>query len=103
MDGRNQRFAPEGGSMRYGKRTLRASAIIALATPNLLAACATNEIQGAKHVLEPQAAAFERYDRSAATYRQCVAVNEANPNACEWQRNLMEADQRQLHASLQQK
>ena len=89
--------------MRYGKWTLRASAIVALATPNVLAACATNENQGTRNIFDPQAAALERYDRSAANYRQCVLVNEANPNVCEWQRNLMEADHRQLYASLQQK
>jgi hypothetical protein len=89
--------------MRYGEWTLRVSAIIALATPNVLAGCATNENQGARNIFDPQPAALERYDRSAATYRQCVLVNEANPNACEWQRNLMEADHRQLYASLQQK
>ncbi|MBX9841201.1 MAG: hypothetical protein K2Z80_05265 [Xanthobacteraceae bacterium] len=89
--------------MRYGKQTLRASAMIALAIPNVLAACATNENQGARSMFEPQAAALERYDRSSANYRQCVLTNEANPNRCEWQRNLMEADHRQLHASLQQK
>lgn len=89
--------------MPHGKWTLRVSAMIALATPNVLAACATNENQGARNLFDPQAAALERYDRSAATYRQCVLVNEAKPTACEWQRNLMEADQRQLVASLPQK
>jgi hypothetical protein len=89
--------------MRYGKWRLRVSAIIALATPIVLAACATNENQGARNMFDPQDAALERYDRSAATYRQCVLVNEAKPNACEWQRNVMEADHRQLYASLQQK
>lgn len=89
--------------MRYGKWTLRVSAIIALATPNVLAACATNENLGAKDMFDPQAAALERYDRSAAAYRQCVLVNETNPNACDWRRNLMEADHRQLYASLPQK
>jgi hypothetical protein len=103
MDGRNQRFAPEGGSVRYGKWALQVTAMVALATPNGLTACATHEYQGARNVFDPQAAALERYDRSSATYRQCVLVNEAKPNACEWQRNLMEADHRQLHASLQQK
>jgi hypothetical protein len=89
--------------MRYGKWTLRVSAMIALAIPNFLSACATTENQSARNVFEPQAAALERYDRSSATYRQCVLVNEKNPNTCEWQRNLMEADQRQFHASLEQK
>jgi hypothetical protein len=103
MDGHNQRFAPEGGSMRYGKWTLRVSTMIALAAPNVLAACATNENQGSRDMLDAHAAALERYDRSAATYRQCVLVNETNPSACDWRRNLMEADQRQLYASLSQK
>jgi hypothetical protein len=89
--------------MRYGKWTLRASAMIALAIPNVLAGCASNENNGARDIFDPHAAALERYDRSAAAYRQCVLVNETNPSACDWRRNLMEADQRQLYASLSQK
>jgi hypothetical protein len=89
--------------MRCGRWTLRISAIIALAIPNVLAACATNENYGGRDVFDPHAAALESYDRSAAAYRQCVLLNETNPSACDWRRNLMEADQRQLYASLAQK
>ena len=87
--------------MHYCKCTLRISAMIAFA--NVLAACATNENQGGRSMFDPQATALERFGRSTATYQKCVSANEANPSKCEWQRNLMEADQRQLHASLEQK
>jgi len=87
--------------MGYGSQLLPIPAIVALATSSFLAACSLiNENPRAKDMFDPQVSALDRYDRSTATYRNCVSDHPSNPTACEWKRNIMEADQRQLYASL---
>ena len=53
-------------------------------------------------VLSPGTAAQEKarrqYEQSAADYRECLAANPAN--ACDGQRQIMEADERKLSATV---
>lgn len=59
----------------------------------------TQTIQQSVTALSPQYAARKRYERSAADYRNCLAANPANENACDEPRAAMEADQRGLSDS----
>jgi len=56
-------------------------------------------IKGSVGSLSPQYAARQRYDRSAADYRNCLAANPSNADACDGQRQVMQADQEALSAS----
>jgi hypothetical protein len=46
-------------------------------------------------------AASEDYKRAVADYRNCLAVNPKNANACEGQRHIMDADAQVLSGSAQ--
>jgi hypothetical protein len=56
-------------------------------------------IKGSVGSLSPQYAARQRYDRSAADYRNCLAANLSNADACDGQRQVLQADQEALSAS----
>jgi len=87
--------------MGYLSRLFPMPPIVVLAIPSVLAACSSiNANQRALDMFDPQVSALYRYDRSAATYRTCISDNPSYPTACEWKRNIMEADQRLLYASL---
>ena len=46
----------------------------------------------------PVIAARQDYEQAVANYQACVAANPSNPNACESQRNIMNADAQILSA-----
>jgi hypothetical protein len=63
---------------------------------NLLSACAGTPDPNRRSLLSSELAVRQQYDRAFARYQNCVAENSARATACEWQRNLMEADRRLL-------
>jgi hypothetical protein len=65
-------------------------AIVATRGPNPFAALARSS---------PAIAARQDYDQAVANYQTCLAANSSNPNACEGQRNIMNADAQVLSAS----
>ena len=56
-------------------------------------------VQKSVNALSPHYAARQRYERSVADYRNCLAANPANENACDGQRAAMETDQKSLPES----
>jgi hypothetical protein len=84
---------------------IAAGAILVFAC--VLSACADRErlLAGASSPSEEAAykagAARRAYDGSAADYRICLATNSSNANACDGQRRIMEANERELSASMQ--
>jgi hypothetical protein len=55
-----------------------------------------NSIAG---IFNPQLATQQNYYRALADYQNCFAANPKNPEACEEQRQIMEADVRLLSAT----
>jgi hypothetical protein len=74
----------------------------AVARPNPFAVLGNALQETAANMNNPQVAPARRaYDQSVADYRNCLAVNPSNANACEGQRQIMEANQRVLSATFQ--
>jgi hypothetical protein len=66
---------------------MKTSTCLALAAAFLLSGC-----EGSPIAMERDAR--RSYVQSTADYRNCLAANPANVNACEAQRRIMEADER---------
>jgi hypothetical protein len=82
----------------------------------LLSACQTdnsetaskNSLRQAAGILSPNQAilnaqedARRDYDKSVTEYRTCLAANQSNARACEGQKNIMDANERVLSATMQ--
>ena len=69
---------------------------------SVLCACSGIERRFSDIVLDPDTATQEKarrqYEQSVADYRECLAANPAN--ACDGQRQIMEADERVLSAAV---
>jgi hypothetical protein len=89
---------------------------VMLVGANTLSACvtdtqqssATDRLNEAFGALSPEVAARnneraarKNYNQSVANYRNCLAANPSNGNACEGQRHIMEADEKVLSAAVQ--
>ena len=59
---------------------------------SLLAACSGSERM--RDVLNAQTTGWRDYDQSVADYENCLAANPSNPTACDRQRRIMEAYER---------
>ena len=59
------------------------------------------KLERAMGIMDPQTAAQVKYDRAVAGYRNCIAANPTNLNACEGQRRIMESAQKVLSSSFQ--
>ena len=72
-------------------------AVARMSSPNPLTAVgqATQEAAAAG---SPTLAARRDYEKAVANYQACLATNPSNPNACEGQRNIMNADAQVLSA-----
>jgi hypothetical protein len=51
-------------------------------------------------VFDPKAAAQRSYDKSLADYQNCYAANPSNPDACEKQRQMLEASTKVLAGTI---
>jgi hypothetical protein len=49
---------------------------------------------------DPKVAAQRNYDQSLADYQNCYAANASNPDACEKQRQMLEASTKLLAAAI---
>jgi hypothetical protein len=57
-------------------------------------------INNIANIFDPKLAAQQNYDRALADYQNCFAANPKNVDACEQQRQIMEADVKVLAATL---
>jgi hypothetical protein len=67
----------------------------AVATPAPLTEAASSFMDGIAAAGSP---ARKEYDRAVANYKACLDANPSNPNACDGQRNIMNADAQTLSA-----
>lgn len=88
--------------LRKGDMRLFISMIAVLACASLLSACGETSDPNRRSLMSSEASARQQYERSVSRYQNCVAANSTRASPCEWQRNLMEADERLLSASLQE-
>jgi hypothetical protein len=87
-------------------RSLSTVTIIA-ACASILSACSGPTQQSASDgfkkniasIFDPQLAARQNYDRALAEYQNCYAANPANRDACDQQRQMMEAAVKLLSAT----
>lgn len=78
-----------------------------VACTSVLSACSGTTQQSASEfktnvasIFDPQIAAQQNYDRALAEYQNCFAANPTNRNACEQQRQAMEAAVKVLASTL---
>jgi fructose-bisphosphate aldolase class 1 len=63
-------------------------------------ASASDGLKNIANIFDPRWAAQQNYNRALADYQNCYAANQTNVNACENQRQIMEADVKVLSAAL---